>query len=93
MAAAWNGLFDERGNIGASAVPADSSTLPSAPMAAIAPRWRDSTKPERITSASTGFVAPPSATLLFVALLFGTLLFGTLPGLAERALSAVIGHP
>ena len=63
IAAAWNGLLEERGNIGTSAVPADKRADPSAASAVMAPRWRDSTKPDRTTSARTGLTGQTSAVI------------------------------
>ncbi len=57
MAAACSGLLDERGNTGALALPAVNANRPSGPIATMLPRCRDSTNPDRITSASTGLAA------------------------------------
>ena len=54
IAAACSGLLDERGKMGALALPAVNAYVPSGAIATMLPRCRDSTKPDRITSASTG---------------------------------------
>ena len=55
MAVACSGLFAERGKNGTAVSPALITWVPSAARPATAPRCRDSTKPERTTSATTGF--------------------------------------
>ena len=57
IAAACSGLFADRGKTGVLALPVVNANVPSAASAATAPRCRDSTKPDRTTSASTGFTA------------------------------------
>ena len=57
ITAACSGLFADRGKTGVLALPAVNANVPSAASAATAPRCRDSTKPDRTTSASTGFTA------------------------------------
>ncbi len=57
MAAACSGLLDERGKTGAFALPAVNANRPAGPIATMLPRCRDSTNPDRITSASTGLAA------------------------------------
>src|SRR6185436_19146610 len=55
MAVACSGLFAERGKNGTAVSPALTTWVPSAARPATAPRCRDSTMPERTTSATTGF--------------------------------------
>ena len=57
IATACSGLLDERGKTGALAMPAVNANVPSAASATMVPRCRDSTNPDRITSASTGLAA------------------------------------
>ena len=52
---ACSGLFAERGKNGTAVSPALTTWVPSAARPATAPRCRDSTMPERTTSATTGF--------------------------------------
>ena len=54
MATAWIGLFDERGKTGSAGSPQARVTEPSGPVTAMLPRWTDSTKPPRVTWATTG---------------------------------------
>src|SRR5215831_18686127 len=56
MPTACIGLFAERGNAAAAVSPARSTAWPSGPSTTTEPRWRDSAKPDRTTSARiTGF--------------------------------------
>src|SRR5262245_26013652 len=58
MPAACIGLFAERGKAAAVTSPAESRRWPPGPSTTTAPVWRDSGKPDRITSARiTGFSA------------------------------------
>ena len=57
IATACSGLLDERGKTGALALPAVNANVPSAASATMVPRCRDSTNPDRTTSASTGLAA------------------------------------
>src|SRR5665811_2332379 len=54
MANAWMGLLDERGKIGPATSPIASNVEPSASSATTLPWCTDSTKPERMTWATTG---------------------------------------
>jgi hypothetical protein len=54
IAAACSGLLAERGKIGLLALPAVNANVPWEAIATTLPRCRDSTNPDRITSASTG---------------------------------------
>ena len=56
MAAACSGLFADRGKNGTPVLPALMTWVPSAARPATAPRCRDSVKPDRMTSASTGLL-------------------------------------
>ena len=64
MAVACSGLFADRGKNGAVVPPMLITWVPSAARPATAPRCRDSTKPERTTSATTGFT--PSCSVKIV---------------------------
>src|ERR1700691_4695864 len=55
IAVACNGLFADRGKKGTPVWPTLITWIPSASSPATAPRCRDSAKPERTTSAITGF--------------------------------------
>ena len=57
MAVACSGLFADRGKKGTAVFPALITWVPSAARPATAPRCRDSVKPERTTSATTGFTS------------------------------------
>ena len=50
-ATAWNGLSVERGKISSSGAPTERATEPSGASTTAEPRWRDSTKPLRCTTA------------------------------------------
>src|SRR6516162_9553654 len=64
MAAACSGLFADRGKNGTVVPPALITWVPSGARPAIAPRCRDSAKPDRTTSATTGFT--PSCSVKIV---------------------------
>ena len=55
IATACSGLFADRGRNGTPVCPTPMTWRPSAASPATAPRCRDSVKPDRTTSATTGF--------------------------------------
>ena len=64
---ACSGLFAERGKNGTAVCPALITWVPSAASPATAPRCRDSVKPERTTSATTGFTSACSVKIVMKA--------------------------